>query len=193
MARNRRQTPRDHRVNEVVMAARELFLVQGFNKTPMSQIAEALGVANAAVYWYFRTKDELLAEVWTRVLEEEIERLKSGPKDPFARLIQGLIDLRPYGQLHMTMHERMLNSEPVEASHSRLLDWIRETVNEGIAYHGGDPSKDQELVDLVVVVYEGTNVPGIRSRTATDLITMVLQRVRPELESSVAPSRIASK
>ena len=174
--RNRRQTPRDHRVSEVVIAARELFLSQGFNNTPMSRIAQSLGVANAAVYWYFETKDHLLAEVWTRALDEEVQRLASAPEDPFVRLTQGLIHLRPYRQLHMTVHDRMRDSEPVAAVHDRLLGWIRDTVQEGLVYHGRSPAEEQDLIELVVVVFEGSNVPGMQSRTATDLITTVLDR-----------------
>ena len=161
----------------MVIAARELFLSQGFNNTPMSKIAQSLGVANAAVYWYFETKDHLLAEVWTRALDDEVERLRRGPEDPFARLIQGLIDLRPYRHLHMTVHERMRDSEPVAAVHGRLLGWIRDTVEDGLLYHGRDPVQEQDLVELVVVVFEGTNVPGMRTRTATDLITTILDRL----------------
>lgn len=176
MPRNRRQTPRDQRVNEVVAVARDLFLTQGFKKTSMSQIAASLGVANAAVYWYFPTKDHLLAEVWGRALDEQIERLRSGPEDPFDRLIQGLIDLRAYRGLHMTVHDRMGDSEPVAELHDRLLGWIRDTITEGLIYHGCDPEDEQATIDLIVVVFEGVNVPGIRTRTATDLISTVLTR-----------------
>ncbi len=177
MPRNRRQTPRDERVNEVVTAASELFVGRGFNNTPMSDIAASLGVANAAVYWYFPTKDHLLAAVWTRVLDREIERLKSGPEDPFDRLIKGLIDLRPYRQLHMTIHDRMLDSESVATVHERLLDWIREIVALGLSYHGYEAEQDKDLIELVVTLFEGANVPGMRSRTATDLIRTLLDRL----------------
>jgi AcrR family transcriptional regulator len=55
-----------------------------------------VGIANAAVYSYVPTKDHLLAEVFTRALDEEIERLAAGPDDPFEGLIRGLLDLRAY-------------------------------------------------------------------------------------------------
>lgn len=143
----------------------------------MSEIAQSIGVANAAIYWYFPSKDHLLAEVWRRALEEEIERLKDGPEDPFRRLIDGLIHLRPYRGLHMTIHERMLESPELAAVHERTLDWIRDTVSLGITWHGRDAVREAELVDLVVVLFEGANVPGIRTRTATDLISGVLARL----------------
>ena len=139
----------------------------------MSQIAESLGVANAAVYWYFPSKDHLLAEVWERALDEELERLRQGPEDPFAQLIQGLIHLRPYRNLHMTIHERMQDSPEVTAVHERTLDWIRDTVRLGMDWRGRE---QDDLADLVVVLFEGANVPGMHTTTATDLISSVLDR-----------------
>jgi AcrR family transcriptional regulator len=177
MPRNRMQTPRDHRVTEIVMAAKELFLSRGFVKTPMSHIASEVGIANAAVYWYFPTKDHLLAEVFTRALDEEMERLAAGPDDPFEGLIQGLLDLRAYRQLHMTIHDRMSGSEVVLAAHDRLIEWIRETVADGLAHHGYDTAEDSDLIDLIVVLFEGTNVPGVQTRTATDMIKSLLVRL----------------
>jgi AcrR family transcriptional regulator len=178
MPRNRRSTPRDLRVNEVLTAASELFLSQGFAKTPMTRVAEAVGVANSAIYWYFPTKDDLLAGVWNRALDEELERLATrGPDDPFERLIQGLIELRPYRQLHVTLHERMLQSEACRAVHDRLLGWIRDVVTAGLTEQGYDPAQEADLVELVVAVFEGANVPGIRTRTATDLIHTLLLKI----------------
>ena len=177
MPRNRQATPRDHRVTEVVAAAKELFLANGVNKTAMSHIAKAVGVANAAIYWYFPSKDDLLAEVFTRAVEEEVTRLHGAPPDPFDRLIKGLVDLRPYRQMHMTIHDRMSESESLVAAHDRMIDWIRETVVEGLQYHGRDPVADADFVELVIVLFEGSNVPGVRGRTATDVIQVMLDRL----------------
>jgi AcrR family transcriptional regulator len=177
MPRNRQTTPRDHRVTEVVAAAKELFLTQGVNKTAMTHIAQAIGVANAAIYWYFPSKDDLLAEVFTRAVDEEVARLRDGPADPFERLIKGLIDLRPYRQMHMTIHDRMNEAESLVIAHDKLLDWIRRTVVDGLAYHGCDPVADAELVELVVVLFEGSNVPGVQGRTATDVIQVMIDRL----------------
>ena len=164
-------------MTEIVTAARELFLSRGFNKTPMSMIANEVGVANAAVYWYFPTKDHVLAEVFTRGLDAEIQQLRSGPEDPFDRLIQGLVDFRVYRELHMTIHDRMRDSPVLVAAHERLLGWIRETVAEGLTYHKSVPVEEKDLIELVVVLFEGTNVPTVRTRTATDVIRILLDRL----------------
>lgn len=185
MPRNRQATPRAHRVTEVVAAANELFLTQGVSKTAMSHVAKAVGIANAAVYWYFPSKDDLLAEVFRRAVQEERARLKGRTEDPFSTLIKGLVDLRPYRQIHMTIHDRMTDSEALTAAHSEMISWIRETVVKGLEYHGRDPAADADLVELVIVLFEGSNVPGVHGRTATDVIQVMLDRLilQPEAEA----------
>ena len=106
-----------------------------------------------------------------------MERLEAGPADPFDRLIQGLVDMRAYRKLHMTIHERMSSAEVVVEAHDRLITWIRETVTDGLKFHGFDPAEDEELIELVVVLFEGTNVPGVRTRAATDMIKVLLDRL----------------
>jgi AcrR family transcriptional regulator len=145
----------------------------------MNDIAKAVGVANAALYWYFPTKDVLLAEVWNRALDREIEQLSSGPAgtDPFDLLQKGLVDLRPYRQLHMSMHELLLDSDVVAAAHDRLIDWVRGLAREGLAFHSYEDSGTEDITDLVVVLFEGLNVPGIRARTASEIVRVLLDKV----------------
>jgi AcrR family transcriptional regulator len=176
-------------VSEVVSAANELVLTQGVSKTAMSHVANAVGIANAAVYWYFPSKDDLLAEVFRRAVDEEVARLKDSEGDPFSILIRGLVDLRPYRQMHMTIHDRMSESETLTAAHELIISWIREMVVRGLEYHGHDPVADADLVELIVVLFEGSNVPGVRGRTATDVIQVMIDRliIRPGLDR---PSKV---
>lgn len=170
--------PRAQRVDELVAAATELLLARGYTGTTMSAIAKSAGVANAALYWYFPTKDDLLAEVFDRALAAEIEVLKARPPgpDPFDHLLKGLADLRPYRHLHMAMHER-LESDAVAAAHDRLIGWVRDLVRAGLEHrrHSGDD--DEEIVELVLVLFEGLNVPRVDGRPAADVIRTLLQYV----------------
>jgi AcrR family transcriptional regulator len=47
----------------VLDAARRLFFAHGYAATSLQDIADELGVAKANVYYYFRTKDSLMAEL----------------------------------------------------------------------------------------------------------------------------------
>jgi AcrR family transcriptional regulator len=68
----------------VLDAALELFAEHGFDGTSLQQIADRLGVTKAAVYYHFRSKDDLLAALVEPafgeldVLLAEVEALPSG-------------------------------------------------------------------------------------------------------------------
>jgi AcrR family transcriptional regulator len=56
--------------------ATKLFAKQGFDRTSVQEIVEAAGVTKGAMYHYFGSKDDLLHEIYARVLREQIERLE---------------------------------------------------------------------------------------------------------------------
>lgn len=137
-------------------AATELFLAERFVNTAMTSVAEAIGVANSAI-WYFPTKDDLLAGVWNRALDYVFERLAAkGPEDPFARLIQGLIESSTVSTASRHRARADAPLERAECVHDRLLGRIGETVGEGLSERGYDPALQQDLVELVVAVFEGS-------------------------------------
>ncbi|ROS23595.1 TetR/AcrR family transcriptional regulator [Cellulomonas sp. PhB150] len=47
--------------DQILGTAMRLFVEQGYDKTSLREIAEAVGVTKAALYYHFRTKDELVA------------------------------------------------------------------------------------------------------------------------------------
>lgn len=53
----------------ILQAAEKLFLEQGFKETTTSQIAKAAGCNSALVHYYFRTKENLFAKVFTSKVE----------------------------------------------------------------------------------------------------------------------------
>lgn len=56
-------------------AATRLFAEQGYDRTSVQEIVEAAGVTKGALYHYFGSKDDLLHEVYARVLRVQQERL----------------------------------------------------------------------------------------------------------------------
>lgn len=49
---------------EILAAALKLFVEFGFHGTPTSMIAKEAGVANGTLFHYFKTKDELIVELY---------------------------------------------------------------------------------------------------------------------------------
>jgi AcrR family transcriptional regulator len=62
MRRKLTQRGRERREQLITCAAR-LFAERGYHPTSVSDIVEALGVGKGVFYWYFSSKEELLAEL----------------------------------------------------------------------------------------------------------------------------------
>lgn len=72
--------PQDHkiRIDEILDAAEPLFSANGYRKTTISDIAQELGVAQGMLYYYFKSKDEILEALLNRQLPSflaEIEKV----------------------------------------------------------------------------------------------------------------------
>src|SRR6201995_6092610 len=55
--------------------ATRLFAERGYDRTSVQEIVEAAGVTKGALYHYFGSKEDLLQEVYARVLRLQQERL----------------------------------------------------------------------------------------------------------------------
>ena len=60
----------------LIDVARQLFADQGFESTSVQDIVQAAGVTKGAMYHYFSSKDDLLYEIYARVLRVQMERLE---------------------------------------------------------------------------------------------------------------------
>lgn len=76
----RREREREARRRSVLEAARELVREQGFNTTTTKQIAARCELSEATLFWYFRSKDEIL----TSLLFEGIDFMARGMQEIFA-------------------------------------------------------------------------------------------------------------
>lgn len=60
------------RREEIYEKAMELFIAEGYDQTPLSRIAKALGLAKAGLYHYFTSKEELLFFIHERNLKRDL-------------------------------------------------------------------------------------------------------------------------
>lgn len=148
----------------LLSVATRLFAERGFDRTSVQEIVEAAGVTKGAMYHYFDSKDDLLYEIYGRVLREQTvrlekvaaseapvrERLASAASDVVVSSIANLDDTKIFLQ---SMHQ--LNPEKqraVRAERRRYHERFRALVEEG--QHGGEFRVDQPA-DLVVDYFFG--------------------------------------
>lgn len=88
MARNGSQKSHD-RAREIYLSAAQIFAQKGFDATSLADVAEALNITKAALYYYVESKQELLFQIMSLGLdriEEEVMHPAREIKDAEARL-----------------------------------------------------------------------------------------------------------
>lgn len=82
------KTERTHQ--EFLKAARSLFLEQGFDVTSIADIVERAGYSTGAFYRHYKTKSDILQELWSDFVEEYIQDSIAGAKK--AKTLEEAID-----------------------------------------------------------------------------------------------------
>lgn len=151
---------------QVLNAAAKLFRHQGYVATTLRQIADAAGIQAGSIYYHFRSKDEILAEILDagidkvrKSVEDELSRL---PADASARQkigaaiqghLRGLLEhgdftsasIRTYGQLPAELKR---SNQARRASYSRFWD---ELLAEAAARGELRKGVDLHIARLVIV------------------------------------------
>jgi AcrR family transcriptional regulator len=111
--------PKEQKREELLAAAAELLVLEGYEAASMPRIARRAGVTSNTLYWYFRDKDELLVAVADRYLQALLEEHAALSGRPLAEQLVWLVQrLRPVKHLVVTIHNRAAVSDPVRAWHT---------------------------------------------------------------------------
>lgn len=81
------------RKNEILDAAERLFTTKGYQETSVTDIVKAVNVAKGTFYYYFNTKEEVLNEVLSRLIDEDEKRMKKVLADSSAGPVEKLVKL----------------------------------------------------------------------------------------------------
>lgn len=144
---------------EIIKAARRLFQTREYEKTTMQDVMEELGIAKGTIYYYFKSKEELLEAVINQMSDEVVERLKNvvdtaegSALDRLQQLIAAgnIADENPeiMQQLHNPsnagMHAVMMASA-VKCSAPFYAQVIRQGCDEGL-FNVENPLEASELI-----------------------------------------------
>ena len=66
----------EERKMDIVKAARFLFQTQDYDKTTMQDVMNYLGIAKGTIYYYFKSKEELLEAVINQIVDDSMERMQ---------------------------------------------------------------------------------------------------------------------
>lgn len=116
------------RKNEIINAAIELFLKNGYESTSVESIITKLGVAKGCFYHHFRSKQEVFEACIARVTESLLDSYVHILEDPTKTAKHRLFEYVTYNfqlvQNNPSMHET-IHSDMFNAMHTRV---VRESV-----------------------------------------------------------------
>lgn len=115
MARNRTHSYDDQKL-AIQLHAAELFARRGYLGTSMNDVADGCGLSKAALYHYFRDKDELL----TCIAEGHVARLAE-----LVNSVEGDTSLRPQDRLEALITRFLTEYSDARNSHRVLTEDVK--------------------------------------------------------------------
>ena len=84
----------DERRPQIIEAAIQVFLRKGYRKASMPEIARQAGLSIGGVYWYFKSKDEIIAAILERTFDQDFSALTEllGAGAPTADRLRAFVD-----------------------------------------------------------------------------------------------------
>ena len=143
----------------IIEAADQLFYKRGYNQTSFSDIAEITGIPRGNFYYYFKTKDDILAAVVDARIEhyrEALVKCEAASADPRERLLafidimasseQTVLDAGcPIGSL---CTELAKDSNPLQSKSREVFELLRGWISEQFE-HIGFTDASEKAMDML--------------------------------------------
>ena len=157
MPKTRHELDRSAKVTALLDVAEGLFHERGYAGTTTAALAEAAGIAQNAVYWYFPSKDHLFVAVLDRMLDRFVDDLKRVNR---RRLVDQIVfaaeRLRETEALGAAVADRARTSPVVAEFGVRMQGTLRQILRDAVQRSA--PRVDADLVtDAILVLARGTH------------------------------------
>ncbi len=183
MPATRPHLDRDLKRAQILDAAETLFLRDGYETTAMAAIARRAGVANNAVYWYFSSKDDLLAAMLRRYQERVLAQMPTAATATVEEQVLAMLaQLDQVAILTASVHERAQHSAAVAEMHE-AFHAAADRLLEGLFREAGLKTDDAtQAAKAMMALVEGIHLHESDRDTATrnNLVLWTLHRLAPE-------------
>ncbi len=158
--------PRDDRKAQIFETAGRLFAEKGYERTSLQEVADVLGVTKPALYYYYRSKETLLFEITTFVMDRVLADIgqvvdsEQPPLDKLRDLIRRYIRFfarHPHELTIMSTQVDSLDTEhrrTITERQRRYLAQVRTIVRELLAQQ---PERDLDETAVAFALLGGMN------------------------------------
>jgi len=128
----RKEREGERRRQQIIVAARRVFSVKGFNKATMEDIAGEAELSPGTIYLYFKNKDELYASLSLRILQYLLIRLQhvnsekiEASEKRYEALIRAMLDVYEFDPLILINMFNLQTNETLKTLTPELLSEIK--------------------------------------------------------------------
>ena len=151
------------RREEIIMAARGLFINKGYDKTSVNDILNIVNIAKGTFYYYFSSKAEVLESIVTNIVDEGILRAEYKLKDKTVpllnRFILVIMGQRPEFEGSDVIKEEMHKVENTKLERlylremiKRLTPILEELIIEGIDQNIFKTDYPREAIESILLL-----------------------------------------
>ena len=183
------------RINEILSAADQLFFTKGYHATTISDIAKKIGVAQGTLYYYFKSKEDLLETLLNRhaaslVLEiEKINLLTNTPSEKIALTISAALHSASYKEgllLNLLYDNQVLPIKEKLYHHLELAlsPWLIKFIEAGIPTHDFQVLHPPTTVDYILVILDFL-VEALHQRTTDEILSFRVNMAETLIEKTL--------
>lgn len=185
MPKNKREI--DHSVKKLAICttAYNLFVEHGYEGTSMATIAEALGVSQNTLYWYFSNKDQLLMDVINARIHSVTQGYSLLRDGSVSGRLQWLLDqVHGSGALINVVHGRVSASPEVRQWHQGIHQKMLAYFTERLVARGVPAEQADVIVQTAMFAFEGVATHPTAPDTATKVFAFIESAVDAAAQAS---------
>lgn len=156
MAHTQRSRGQDEKREQILAAARTLFLEEGYEGASISCLSAATGLDPDTLYWYFKDKDEILVGVLEREFAVRVaDYLQLSIFDPTERLLWVVNQFEQVSRLVRSVFARSETSPLIQTWRDRFHDLSEDVLRRELEKAAIAPEKLDAWIKICVFSIEG--------------------------------------
>ena len=146
---NRRARRMNRRQQDILKVAAQMFAERGYERTTLEMIADELGLSKPGLYYYVRSKEEVLAHIFQHIFQSILDGIQTdvpldlSPQERLQRLILAYVThacIYPEGRILFLYESYLLSvcNPELLALRDRYQRQVEDAISEGIkqgAFH----------------------------------------------------------
>lgn len=176
MPKTRTTLKRDEKVEQILKAAQHRLNTQGFEGLTMAGVARDLGLAQAAVYWYFPSRDHLFVAVLKRILDKILIKKKAQGLDLRGSILWFTEQLSSFAKFRAAIQGRARHSDVVAEFVRDFNSMLRAILRGALGPHVDERDLDVTIESFIATV-EGTLVARMSPKERRRILQFTLERI----------------